>query len=330
MSSWIAITGGSGYVGSHIAAALKLNTSYKTLVIDNRIAQLPHTWQFADQFIDKSYNDPSIANTLATLNPSVLIHCAASSLVGPSMTDPAAYYANNVVGIVNLLDTMRQQGVVNLVFSSSSSVYGNSDEQLPSKEDEHLDPISPYGTTKMIGEHIIRDYCDAYGMNAICFRYFNAVGASPLLDLGQEPGATHLIARVMESLIDNTEFVINGDDWPTVDGTCVRDYVHVRDIADAHVLGAKWLLANPGFHVMNIGSGSGQSIKQIIAAVEYVTGRKINTQIGTKRAGDPAWRMADIARISTTLNWKPNNDIVSIVSDAYDWYNSNTFKKLRC
>ena len=317
-------------MGSHIAAALKMTTDYKTLVIDNRITQLPHTWQFADRFTDKNYNDPSIANTLATLNPSVLIHCAASSLVGPSMTDPAVYYANNVVGIVNLLDTMRQQGVMNLVFSSSSSVYGDSQDHVPCHENDRLDPISPYGTTKMIGEHIIRDYCDAYGMNAICFRYFNAVGASPLNDLGQEPGATHLIARVMESLLDHSEFVINGDDWPTADGTCVRDYVHVRDIADAHVLGAKWLLDNPGFHVMNIGSGSGQSIRQIVAAVEYVTGRRVNTITGTKRAGDPAWRMADIDRISATLNWKPNNDLVSIVSDAYDWYNSNTFTKLRC
>jgi UDP-glucose 4-epimerase len=134
----------------------------------------------------------------------------------------------------------------------------------------------------------------------------------------------------MESLLDHSAFVINGDDWPTADGTCVRDYVHVRDIADAHVLGAKWLLTNPGFHVMNIGSGSGQSIRQIVAAVEYVTGRRVNTITGPKRAGDPAWRMADINRISATLNWKPNNDLVSIVSDAYDWYNSNTFKKLRC
>lgn len=330
MNSWIAITGGSGYVGSHIAAALKTHTAYQTLVIDNRTAQLPHTWQFADQLLNKSYTDPGISKALSKLNPEVLIHCAASSLVGPSMTDPAVYYANNVAGIITLLDTMRAHGIMNLVFSSSSSVYGDSDDHKPCHENDHLDPISPYGTTKMIGEYIIRDYCNAYGMNAICFRYFNAVGASPLNDLGQEPGATHLIACVMESLLDHSEFVINGDDWPTIDGTCVRDYVHVRDIADAHVLGAKWLLDNPGFHVMNIGSGSGQSIRQIITAVEYVTGRKINTVTGPKRAGDPAWRMADIDRISTTLNWKPNNDLVSIVSDAYDWYNSNTFKKLRC
>lgn len=330
MNSWIAITGGSGYVGSHIAAALKTHTAYQTLVIDNRTAQLPHTWQFADQLLNKSYTDPGISKALSKLNPEVLIHCAASSLVGPSMTDPAVYYANNVAGIITLLDTMRAHGIMNLVFSSSSSVYGDSDDHKPCHENDHLDPISPYGTTKMIGEYIIRDYCNAYGMNAICFRYFNAVGASPLNDLGQEPGATHLIACVMESLLDHSEFVVNGDDWPTIDGTCVRDYVHVRDIADAHVLGAKWLLDNPGFHVMNIGSGSGQSIRQIITAVEYVTGRKINTVTGPKRAGDPAWRMADIDRISTTLNWKPNNDLVSIVSDAYDWYNSNTFKKLRC
>lgn len=327
-SDWIAITGGCGYVGSHIASAIKLHTKFKTLVIDARASKNTHTHDNADELIDDDFVSESALKQITKLKPKAVIHCAASSLVTPSMTDPAAYYDNNVVKMKRLLDHLITCEHKNLVFSSSSSVYGDGDGETPNTEYEPLGPISPYGKTKMIGEMILHDYYMAYGLNSIAFRYFNAVGAQPNGNIGQEPGATHLIARIMESMLLDEALPVYGSDYPTRDGTCVRDYVHVNDIAWAHVMGMSYLLNHPGQHVYNIGSGKGYSVLEIIAAVEKVTGKKVNKIMERRRPGDPAWRVADTSRITADLGWKPMSELDQIVADAYRWYNSDTFKNI--
>lgn len=316
-------------MGSHIAAAIKTSTKLNTLVIDSRADHLPHTLFYADHVINDDYASKAALRAIDIAKPKAVIHCAASSLVGPSVTDPAVYYRNNVTSMIKLLDHMRDKGHNNLVFSSSSSVYGDHSSD-PCLETDPLCPVSPYGATKQMGEMLLRDYSTAYGINSIAFRYFNAVGASPTLGLGQEPGATHIIARLMEGLQGDSPFTIYGDDYPTADGTCVRDYVHVADIARAHVMGVVWLLNNPGHHVYNIGSGRGYSVKEIISAVEAVDGRTVNIEIGARRQGDPAVSLAMTTNISRDLGWHPINDIRQIVTDAHAWYNSELFKCMGC
>ena len=329
MNEWIAITGGCGYVGSHIATAIKSHTRFKTLVIDDRADQLSHTHASADELIADDYISTTALDSLNKLKPKAIIHCAASSLVTPSMTDPGSYYDNNVIKLKILLDHVSKSDSKNIVFSSSSSVYGDGDGKTPNTEFESLEPISPYGKTKLVGEMMLFDYYMAHGVNSIAFRYFNAVGAQSGGTIGQEPGATHLIARIMESMFRGEEVPVFGDDYPTRDGTCVRDYVHVSDIAQAHVIGMSYLLNNPGQHVYNIGSGTGYSVLEIISAVERITGKPVNKVIERRRPGDPAWRVADTSRITDDLGWKPVNGLDQIVADAYRWYNSDTFKNIR-
>lgn len=329
MTEWVAITGGCGYVGSHIAASIKQNTNYKTLLIDNRADLLLHTHQYGDALMNSDYISRESFNAIAAVKPIAIVHCAASSLVGPSQTDPARYYNENVVKLVSFLNFMKNNNFNNLVFSSSSSVYGDGDGISPFVENDTYRPMSVYGKTKMIGEIVLKDYCTAYGINSVSFRYFNAVGAAESGTIGQEPGATHLVAKIIESILDNIQLEIYGNDWPTHDKTCVRDYVHVSDIADAHVKGLEWLVKNPGAHVYNIGRSQGTSVKEVIDMVERVTGHTVNTTVTKRRIGDPAWLVANVSKIRQHLGWTASRDLEQIVADAYRWYTSDTFKQLK-
>jgi UDP-glucose-4-epimerase GalE len=326
MANWIAITGGCGYVGSHIAAEIKRTTKTKVLLIDNRARALTHTHQWADDVIHNSYDSGEALHAISSVRPKAVIHCAAASLVGPSVTDPARYYGTNVAGMLTLLDHMRKHKINNVIFSSSSSVY--SDGQDAARENSIFNPVNPYGRTKLVGEMILRDYCAAYGLNAVAFRYFNAVGADPKANLGQEPGATHVIARIMESQIRGEKFHVYGGDYVTPDGTCIRDYVHVSDIARAHVMGMAWLMGNPGFWAYNIGSGQGYSVLEVLKTVEIMTGKPVDYEIQPRRAGDPAFTLADTSLIKEDLKWQPIKTLRDIVSDATRWYNSDTYKTL--
>ena len=326
MANWVAITGGCGYVGSHIAAEIKRTTKTKVLVIDNRANVLPHTHQWADRVIHASYDSGEALHELTRWQPRAVIHCAAASLVEPSVTDPARYYGTNVAGMLTLLDHMRKHKIKNFIFSSSSSVYR--DGQDAARENSILNPVNPYGRSKLMGEMILGDYCAAYGINAVAFRYFNAVGADPKADLGQEPGATHIIARIMESQLRGETFHVYGNDYVTPDGTCVRDYVHVSDIARAHVMGMAWVQNNPGFHAYNIGSGQGYSVMEVLKTVEMITGQPVDHEISPRRPGDPAFTLADTSLIQQDLKWQPIKNLRDIVSDAARWYNSDTYKTL--
>lgn len=329
MSNWVAITGGCGYVGSHIAASIKQNTDYKTLLIDNRAELLPHTHQYGDAVVNTDYISGESFNAITAVNPIAIVHCAASSLVGPSQTDPARYYNENVVKLVSFLNFMKNNNFNNLVFSSSSSVYGDGDGISPFVENDTYRPMSVYGKTKMMGEIALNDYYTAYGIRSVSFRYFNAVGAAESGSIGQEPGATHLVAKIMESILSGTCLEIYGDDWPTHDKTCVRDYVHVSDIADAHVKGIEWLTRNNGAYVYNIGRSQGTSVREVINTVERVIGCTVNTTVTKRRVGDPAWLVANVSKIRQDLGWTASRDLEQIVADAYRWYTSNTFKNLK-
>lgn len=316
-------------MGSHISAFIKKTTEFNSLIIDNRAKLLTHTHQHADDVLNDNYASDNSLSVINKIKPVAIIHCAANSLVEPSVLNPKDYYQNNVTNFIKFLDNMKQHGHKNIIFSSSSSVYGDGDGVTASKETDIPAPCSPYGTTKLIGEMILKDYYNAYGINSICFRYFNAVGSSPELGLGQEPNATHLIAKLMESIIDNKNFYVYGNDYSTIDGTCIRDYVHVADIAEAHIAGMNWLFKNDGNHVYNIGSSKGYSVKEIVASVEKITNKKVNVVYSNRRAGDSAWRVADIEKISSQLNWKTKRNLDQIVHDAYKWYTSNTFSNIR-
>jgi UDP-glucose 4-epimerase len=328
MTNKIVVTGGCGYIGSHVARAFKQNGD-EVLIIDR--VKREHTLKDIDgYYIGDFANDDSLA-TLVDFNPDIVVHCAGTSLVGPSMANPSEYYNNNVAKTIKMMDVIK--GLDRrpaIMFSSSASTYGEP-ESLPIPETARIQPISPYGNTKAADEMILKDYGNAYGIDVMCFRYFNAAGACPVThDLGQEPEATHIVARVLEASIANKAFTINGSDFDTPDGTCIRDYVHVWDIALAHVRAAGFFAGNiPGFAVgvrtsicmsLNLGTNTGVSNKMIVDYVAEKYGLPF-VNYGPKRPGDPDQLVADSSEARRLLGWEPvNSNIKQIIDDAYKWY----------
>ena len=328
MSKTIIVTGGCGYIGSHVARAFKNADPNNRVVVIDRVER-PHTLKNLDGFVIADFSSYEAISTVLSLQPDVLVHCAGTSLVGPSVTDPAEYYDNNIRKTLKLLDVIKDMPKKPLImFSSSASVYGLPD-RLPITESSPKKPISPYGNTKSMTEDILSDYRRAYGVDSICFRYFNAAGAEPFnFDLGQEPGATHIVARALEASLAKKAFTINGDDFNTVDGTCVRDYVHVWDIATAHVKGAEFFFSvnqeqtSAVAFVFNLGTNSGTSNKQIVDYVAGCYGLPF-VNYGPRRNGDPDELVADASFARNILEWKPEfSDIETIIDSAYKWYSS--------
>jgi UDP-glucose 4-epimerase len=248
--------------------------------------------------------------------PAAVIHCAGTSLVGPSMTNPADYYNNNVAKTLKLLDVVsRALPRTRVIFSSSAAVYGVP-LLTPCHEVDPAQPISPYGESKLMIEMMLQSYHKAYGLDYVAFRYFNACGADSQGRHGQEPGATHIIARVLESIRDNKEFVLNGIDYPTPDGTCVRDYVHVEDIARAHILALDPKIAAG---VYNLGSNTGTSNREIIDTAQQVTGSVAAIQLGKPRAGDPPELTASADKFNKLVSWRQYN-LDDMIQHAWAWY----------
>lgn len=325
MTRKVIVTGGCGYIGSHVARAFKQNGD-KVFIIDR--VKREHTLKDIDGwFIDDFSSSPSLA-TIHDIAPDVIVHCAGTSLVGPSMTDPGEYYNNNISKTIRLLNWVKDFDKKPLImFSSSASVYGEPDK-LPIAEHARKNPISPYGNTKAMTEEILKDYWGAYALPSMCFRYFNAAGAMPdTADLGQEPEATHIVARVLEASIAGRAFTINGEDFATPDGTCVRDYVHVWDIAQAHVDGVNYVLPNwlggvpnVGASVFNLGTNKGVSNKEIVDYVFDKYGLNF-VNFGPARYGDPAELVADATEAREKLGWTAKySDINTIIDTAYKWY----------
>lgn len=322
MNKTVIVTGGCGYIGSHVARAFKQNGD-KVFIIDR--VKREHTLKDVDGYYIGDFASEASLATIYDMAPDVIVHCAGTSLVGPSMTDPAEYYENNIVrtvAMMNMVKNMAEPPAI--MFSSSASVYGIP-ESLPITESARIQPISPYGNTKVAGEMILHDYGAAYGIDSVVFRYFNAAGAIPTGDLGQEPNATHIVARVLEASIAGKGFTINGGFFNTPDGTCIRDYVHVWDIARAHVRASEFI-GDDRFDrtaeqwIFNLGTNTGISNKEI---VDYVVGKYglpfVN--VGEPRPGDPDSLIADSSLARELLGWKPEySNIESIIDTAHRWY----------
>jgi len=323
----VIVTGGCGYIGSHVARAFKQLEGANVTIIDQ--VKRDHTLKDIDGYLIDDFASDASLSMIVNTKPDVVVHCAGTSLVGPSMTNPAEYYNNNIAKTIRMMDVIKSMDEKPaILFSSSASIYGEPrPEQLPLSEHEPRNPISPYGSTKATTEWMLRDYGSAYGIDTVCFRYFNAAGAMPgTYDLGQELGATHIVARVLEASIFGKDFTLNGDDFDTEDGSCVRDYVHVWDIALAHVLAVHYLdrLSSQDRtavqDIFNLGTNKGISNKQIINYVQHKYGLT-HLEFGPRRWGDPAKLVADANDASVWLGWTPvNSSLESIVDSAYKWY----------
>jgi len=251
-------------------------------------------------------------------SPDVIIHCAGTSLVAPSVTTPAIYYHNNFVKTKVLLDRLvERRATTRVIFSSSAACYGEP-VMVPCSEVDPCLPISPYGESKLMTEYMLKSYNQAYGIDFVAFRYFNACGADPQGRHGQAAGATHIIARVLQSIKDHRVFTLNGDSYPTLDGTCVRDYVHVADIARAHEMSMD---ADIPSGVYNLGTAVGASNREVIKLAEHVTGQKVQLEIGAARAGDPAMLTASADRFNSVSSWQPQYSLEEIITHAWAWHN---------
>lgn len=323
MDKCVAVTGCNGYIGGQTVLRFK-DLGYHVIGVD-RNTTAPWIRGVVDTFIPGDFTNPMFINSIIDKNPSALIHIAGTSLVGPSMTDPGPYYVNNVGNTAKLLSTLASRGwKKTVVFSSSAAVYGDPGSNTLTELSERR-PISPYGQSKLMAEQLLRDCAAGYGFKTIALRYFNACGADSKVRHGQLKQATHLIARIMETIVNKGVFTLNGDDYPTTDGTCIRDYLHVEDIANAHYLATMFAegMDKGSSKEFNLGSGRGASIKEIIASVEKITGRMVLTHTGPRREGDPAVLVASAHKFSKETGWKSEaSSIDNIVKTAWAWYNS--------
>ena len=311
----VIVTGSSGYIGGQIALQLR-DAGHQVLGIDSQ--EPPKQLRgVCSEFLYQDFaSDVALSWTVAA-QPVAVIHCAGASLVGPSMKDPAHYFNNNVAKSLRLIDTVREKlPQAKFVFSSSAATYGVP-YMNPAHEVDLCEPISPYGESKLMVEQILHWYNQAYGMNYVAFRYFNACGADAQARHGQAPGATHIIARVLESLRDNQTFTLNGTDYPTDDGTCVRDYVHVADIAQAHI---SVISQSTESGVYNLCSNRGISNRQIIEAAEKITGRKLSVAHGTQRPGDPPILTANSRKFDMTVSGWRKYTLDDMIQHAWNWY----------
>jgi UDP-glucose 4-epimerase len=319
----ILVSGGAGYVGSHTARLL-VQAGHDVWVYDNLVAghrqAAPKGRLIQGDLSDRA----KLEDVLREKQIEAVFHFAAFALVGESVSDPAKYYQNNVVCTLSLLEAMRATGVKNIIFSSTTATYGVPD-QIPISESERQDPINPYGFTKLVIERALADYATAYGFAYAALRYFNAAGASPAGDIGEDHDPeSHLIPIVLQvALGQRDKITIYGDDYPTPDGTCIRDYVHVDDLGQAHMLALDRLEPGQGICV-NLGTGRGNSVREIIEACRRSTGHPIPEAIGPRRPGDPPELIANAAKARELLGWEPRyTDIAEIVETAWRWHQSH-------
>jgi UDP-glucose 4-epimerase len=317
----ILVTGGAGYIGSHVVKELR-RLDKEIVIVDNLSTGHIEAVQGLNLFVGDIADALFLKDIMVKHKVDSVIHFAASSLVGESQDNPAKYYGNNVAGTLSLLQAMRECGVMSIVFSSSAAVYGEPKE-IPIKEDALTCPVNVYGRTKLMIEQILEDYRRAYGINFISLRYFNACGADEEGLIGEDhTPETHLIPIVMQVVNgQRNSLIIYGDDYPTPDGTCIRDYIHVNDLASAHILALEYLEKERKSGIYNLGYGHGYSVKEIVQAVEKITGQKIKVEIGERRLGDPAILVADSTRMQRELGWKPLcNDLAYIIRTAWEWH----------
>lgn len=326
MTRKILVTGGAGYIGSFTIKALQ-DQGFAPVVFDS--LETGHQEAIPDTkiYVGDLRNDLSLLDQVFQKEkPEAVIHFAAYIEVGESVRDPQKYFYNNVVGTLNLLKSMIKNKVIRIVFSSTAAVYGEP-EKVPIREDHSKRPTNPYGEAKLMVEKILQWYAGAYGIKAIALRYFNAAGAALDGSFGQDyPVPTHLITRACEAALGKRKnFQIFGNDYPTPDGTCIRDYIHVLDLAQAHVAALKFLeKSKNGFSVYNVGTGKGNSVLDVVKMVKKVSGVSFPAPFGLRREGDPARLVASSEKIQKELGWQPRySDLRTIVETAWKWHQSH-------
>lgn len=320
----VLVTGGAGYIGSHAVLALQ-NAGYEVVVFDNLVYGHRDIVEnvLKVELIEGDTNDRELLDRVFAARPfSAVMHFAAYAYVGESVAYPDKYYRNNVIGTLTLLEAMVAAGIKSFVFSSTCATYGVP-KIVPIPEDHPQDPINPYGATKLMVERILADFDQAYDFKSVAFRYFNAAGADPQGRLGEDhQPETHLIPLVLMAALGKRDAIsILGTDYPTPDGTCIRDYIHVSDLAQAHVLGLNYLLQGGNSQRFNLGNGNGFSVREVIEMARKVTGRSINAIECDRRPGDPPALVGSAEKARSLLGWNPQYaDLEQILSHAWQWH----------
>lgn len=316
----VLVTGGAGYIGSHAARALA-QSGHEVVIVDNLSTghqYLAHGFQLVEADIaDSNRVRPVLSNVDAVM------HFAAHAYVGESILDPAKYFHNNVRNGLAFLDAVVQARVPYFIFSSSCAIYGVP-STIPITERTLRNPVNPYGSTKLAFEGALESYGPAYGLRTVSLRYFNAAGAHDSGEIGEDhTPETHLIPLVLEAAAGRRVLDIFGDDYPTPDGTCIRDYIHVSDLADAHVKALEYLVSGGKNTAINLGTGTGYSVRNVIDAVEHVTGRVVPCKVGPRRPGDPPELVADVTLARELLDWHAKRDLSNMIETAWKWWSSN-------
>ena len=320
----ILVTGGAGYIGSHAVKALQ-SAGYGVVVLDNLVyghRDIAEEVLKVELVVGDTCDRALLDRVFSTYDIAAVMHFSAYAYVGESVTNPAKYYRNNVIGTISLLEAMIAASVNKFVFSSTCATYGVPNS-VPIAEDHPQNPINPYGATKLMVERILADFDAAYDFKSVCFRYFNAAGADPSGLLGEDHDPeTHLIPLVLMVALGKRESIsIFGTDYPTPDGTCIRDYIHVSDLADAHILGLEYLLQGGKTDAFNLGNGLGFSVKEVIDAAREITGREIKVEVSDRRPGDPPSLVGSSDKAGKILGWQPQYpDIKDILSHAWNWH----------
>jgi UDP-glucose 4-epimerase len=324
----ILVTGGAGYIGSHACKALK-QAGYTPVTFDN----LSTGWQDAVKFGPFEQGDlldrVRIDEVMQKYTPVAIMHFAAFSQVGESMQDPGKYWRNNVQGSLNLIEATVDAGCLDFVFSSTCATYGDQDNVVLDENSAQF-PMNSYGASKRAIEDILKDFSMSHGLNHVIFRYFNVAGADPDAEVGEfHQPETHLIPLMLDAIDGKrSALTIFGTDYDTPDGTCIRDYVHVCDLVDAHVLGVKWLESGKGNRVFNLGTGSGFSVREVVTHSAAVTNREVPVVEGARRPGDCTRLVSGSKRAEEELGWKPKrSDLSSMISDAWRWHQSGHYDR---
>lgn len=319
-SAKILVVGGAGYIGSHMVKLL-LDAGYRVTTLDNLSGGYRDA-VVGGEFVEGDLADRHLLDQLLAAGGFAgVMHFASYIMVGESVLDPAAYYRNNVGNTQNLLDAMVAHGVTSLIFSSTAAIFGDP-QYLPIDEEHPRNPVNPYGRTKLMVEQILADYDRAYGLKSVCLRYFNAAGADPAGRLGERHDPeSHLIPLVLQAASKRRSAItVFGEDYPTDDGTCIRDYIHVSDLCDVHLLALERLWDDRTSVSFNLGNGNGFSIREVIETAVRVTGEEIMVEYGPFRPGDPAVLVADSTLVRRQLGWTPRyQDLAAIIDHAWRW-----------
>ena len=325
MSVPILVVGGAGYIGSHMAKRLR-RAGFHAVVADDLSSGHREAVMGAPLHVGDIGDAGFVDAVLGEVRPAAVMHFASCIQVGESVTDPAKYYRNNVTATQVLLDGMRAHGVSRFIFSSTAAIFGDP-QVVPIDEAHPKAPINPYGRSKWFVEQMLEDYDRAYGLRSVCLRYFNAAGADPEAELGEchEP-ETHLVPLLLQVASGRRPHItVHGEDYATADGTCIRDYIHVEDLAEAHLLALRQLLAGGGSARYNLGNGNGYSVREVIEAARRVTGHPIPVVAGARREGDPPVLVADARAARDALGWRPAHaDLDTIVAHAWAWEQRRT------